>query len=167
MLQDLKIKNPELDLQGLPGEIEVNEELTSEQIIHLTKLIKQFKDVFNSTGTNPGQVDPQIAVHKIDTSNNPPIAQMPFRLTPERRQIVSTMVKDMLDAGIISKSRSPWSSPVVLVPKANGKLRFCVDLRKVNEATIKEIYPLPRIDDTLESLEGAKYFTAFDLASGY
>jgi hypothetical protein len=77
------------------------------------------------------------------------------------------MVKEMLEAGIISKSRSPWASPVVLAPKANGKLRFCVDLRKVNEVTAKEIYPLPRIDDTLESLEGAKYFTAFDLASGY
>jgi hypothetical protein len=167
MLQDLKIKHPGIDITDLPGEIDVNEELTSEQIVQLTKLIKQFNDVFNSAGTNPGQVDPQIAVHKIDTADNPPIAHMPYRLTPERRQIVSKMVKDMLEAGIISKSRSPWSSPVVLVPKANGKLRFCVDLRKVNEATVKEIYPLPRIDDTLESLEGAKYFTAFDLASGY
>jgi hypothetical protein len=161
MLQNLKIKHPEINITELPGEIEVNEELTKDQILRLTKLIHKFKDVFNTSGTNPGQVDPQIAVHKIDTADNPPIAHMPYRLTPERRQIVSKMVKDMLEAGIISKSRSPWSSPVVLVPKANGKLRFCVDIRNVNEATIKGI------DDPLESLEGAKYFTAFDLASGY
>ena len=77
------------------------------------------------------------------------------------------MVESMQRQGVIQPSWSPWASPVVLVPKKDGSLRFCVDYRRLNAVTKKDVYPLPRVDDLLSSLGGAKYFTSLELASGY
>jgi hypothetical protein len=77
------------------------------------------------------------------------------------------MLEDMRQRGVIEESDSPWSSPVVLVPKKNGDLCFCVDYRKLNDVTRKDCFPLPRIDDTLDTLAGAKWFPTLDLKSGY
>ncbi|GFV35106.1 hypothetical protein TNCV_1853231 [Trichonephila clavipes] len=73
----------------------------------------------------------------------------------------------MLDEGIVQPSESPWSSPVVLVRKKDGSWRFCVDYRKLNSVTKKDVYPLPRIDDTFDCLKGAKFFSSMDLRPGY
>ena len=80
---------------------------------------------------------------------------------------VKAEIKKMLQQGVIRKSCSPWSFPVVMIKKNDGAWRFCIDFRKVNSVTRKDAYPLPRIDETLESLSGSQYFTALDLASGY
>ena len=77
------------------------------------------------------------------------------------------MVQDMLDRGIIEPSRSPWASPVVLVEKKDGTLHFCVDYRRLNAATKIEVFPLPRIDDSLDMLSKSKYFSTLDLDSGF
>ena len=83
------------------------------------------------------------------------------------RDIEQHQVKEMLRDEVIRPSTSPWASPVVMVKKKDGSMRFCVDFRKMNDATIKDAHPLPRIDDTLESLHGSQYFTTLDLKSGY
>ena len=76
-------------------------------------------------------------------------------------------IQEMLDIGAICKSHSLWASAVVLVWKKDGGLRFCIDLRKLNERTIKDTYSLSWIDETLDSLQGSQWFSSLDLKSGY
>ena len=105
--------------------------------------------------------------HAINTGNAKPIRQPPSRLPFQQRQAVRELVSDMLKHGVVEPSNGPWSSPIVLVKKKDGTTRFCVDFRKVNDLTKKDAHPLPRIDDTLDTLGGAEWFTTLDLASGY
>ena len=73
----------------------------------------------------------------------------------------------MMNKGVVQPSTSAWASPIVLVPKRDGSLRFCIDYRKLNAITKKDVYPLPRIDDILDTLGQACYFSTLDLASGF
>lgn len=73
----------------------------------------------------------------------------------------------MLDADVVEPSSSPWPSPIVLVRKKDNSLRYCIDYRKLNEVTVKDCYPIPRIDEALDCLEGASWFSTLDLTSGY
>ncbi|GBM51656.1 Retrovirus-related Pol polyprotein from transposon 297 [Araneus ventricosus] len=105
--------------------------------------------------------------HRINTGDHPPIKQYPRRLPLARKEEAEHLVKEMVDNGIIEESSGPWASPIVLVKKKDGSTRFCVDYRKLNEITKKDSYPLPRIDDTLDALNGSQWFTTLDLKSGY
>ncbi|KAK8781854.1 hypothetical protein V5799_016805 [Amblyomma americanum] len=93
--------------------------------------------------------------------------QQLYRITPKERDAIQTPVKEMLTDDIIQPSKSPWSSPVGLVKKKDGTLRFCVDYRKLSAITKNDVYPLPRIDDSLDRLRRAKYFSSIDLKTGY
>lgn len=83
------------------------------------------------------------------------------------RKIIEKNLSDMLRQNIIRSSSSPWSSPVVLVQKKDCSVCFCVDYCAINKITRRDVYPLPRIDDALDSLHGAEYFSSLDLRSGY
>ena len=81
--------------------------------------------------------------------------------------LIKEQITELLDSGAIQPSSSPWGAPVLFVKKPDGSLRFCVDYRALNQLTVKDRYPLPRSDDLIDQLAGAKYFTSLDLRSGY
>lgn len=131
----------------------------------LVRLILEFSTLFDADGAPLGvAADVQ---HTIDTGDARPLRQRPYRVSLSERETISTQVDTLLSKHIIQPSTSPWSSPVVLVRKKDGSIRFCVDYRRLNKVTKKDVYPMPRIDDALDSLRGARYFSSLDLRSGY
>ena len=127
-------------------------------------LLVEFANVFASDPEDFGRTE--VTTHHIDTGDARPIRQH-TRIPPFRREEAQKLLQDMLKKRVISPSKSPWASPIVLVKKKNGSLRFCVDYRKVNAVTRKDAYPIPRVDDTLDALVGSKWFSTLDLISGY
>ena len=143
---------------------QIPDSLSFEQQRDLRHLLDEYKDVFSREGQPISSTS--LVEHEIHTTG--PAIRLPFRRqNPVIRDIEQQQVKEMLRDEVIRPSTSPWASPVVMVKKKDGTMRFCVDFRKMNDATIKDAHPLPRIDDTLESLHGAQYFTTLDLKSGY
>ena len=109
----------------------------------------------------------RLVEHSIDVQEAQPVRQRPYRVPETKRQQIAKEVQKMLLSNIIQPSASPWSSPVLLLEKPNGEFRFCVDYRRLNEATKKDAYPLPRIDETLDALGNAAWFSTLDLQSGF
>ena len=112
-------------------------------------------------------VKTDVLQHRIYTGDVPPICQQFRRMCPQKKQKLRALLAEMLSKEIIHPSSSPWSLPVVLVKKKYGTSHFCVDYRKVNLVTQKDAYPLPRINDVLDTLAGSKLFSTLDLISGY
>jgi hypothetical protein len=96
-----------------------------------------------------------------------PIAQRPYLMNPQELEELKKQLADMLNKSLISPSASPWGSPVLFVDKRDGTIRLCVDYRKLNEVTIKNKYPLPKIEDLFDQLNGSKVFSKIDLRTGY
>ena len=139
--------------------------LNEQQGKQVRELILEYQDVFSRDDMDIGKTD--LVKHSISTGDSRPIRQPYRRLPIWQQQEAETQIKDMLERGVIEKSNSPWASPIVLVKKKDGTTRFCIDYQRLNEVTIKDAYPLPRIDDTLDALSGAEWFSTLDLASGY
>ena len=104
--------------------------------------------------------------HHIPTSG-PPVATQPYRVGPAARASIDVELKRMTEMDVIEPAEGPWASPVVLIPKPDGSVRFCVDYRRLNSVITKDSYALPRVDDSLDSLGGAQYFSTLDANSGY
>src|SRR5207244_2531133 len=136
-----------------------------EQENEIRRLIEKYKEICAISSTKLGKTN--VVKHKINTGDHKPIAQKQFRADKKRRRIIKEEINKMLKDGIIKKSEGPWASPVVIVKKKDGSKRFCIDYRKVNNITITDAHPLPRIDDLLEQFREAKWFSGIDLASGY
>ncbi|XP_055913098.1 uncharacterized protein LOC129946788 [Eupeodes corollae] len=104
--------------------------------------------------------------HKIRTSAEP-IKQRYYPVSPAIQKHIDQELQEMLEAGVIEKSKSPWASPILLVKKKDGSYRFCVDYRKLNEVTDRDAYPLPFISAILDKLRNAKYLSSLDIKSAY
>ncbi|KAJ8364905.1 hypothetical protein SKAU_G00137360 [Synaphobranchus kaupii] len=109
----------------------------------------------------------ELVQHTINTDTAQPVRLRPHRMSPAKRLVAEEKVKEMAAAGVIEPSDSPWAAPVVLVQKKSGEWRFCVDYRRLNSATTKDSYPLPRIDEALDHISGSSWFSSLDLRSGY
>ncbi|GJR31972.1 putative reverse transcriptase domain-containing protein [Tanacetum coccineum] len=96
-----------------------------------------------------------------------PISKAPYRMAPIELKELKEQLQEMLENGFIRPSVSPWGAPVLFVKKKDGSMRLCIDYRELNRITIRNRYPLPRIDDLFDQLQGAKYFSKIDLRSGY
>ena len=129
------------------------------------QFLVDYQDVFAASPLDLGRTG--IVKHKIDTGNHAPIKQPPRRVPMHRREGVQDEIAKMLDRGVIEPCDGPWASPIVLVAKKGGELRFCVDFRELNEVTRKDAYPLPRIEDNLDCLQGAHWYSTLDLLSGF
>lgn len=139
--------------------------VSEEELRQLREMIVVNDDVFALNDSELGCTS--IVQHEINTGTEPLIKQPARRVPFVYREKLSSMVDEMLRDGIIQPSSSAWSSRVVLVPKKDGKFRFCVDYRRLNSISKKDVYPLPRIDDILDTLGNTKYFSSLDLCSGY
>ena len=96
-----------------------------------------------------------------------PISKAPYRMAPAELKELKVQLKELMDKGFIRPSYSPWGAPILFVKKKDGTLRMCIDYRELNKVTIKNKYPLPRIDDLFDQLKGAAIFSKIDLRSGY
>ncbi|GJX38754.1 putative reverse transcriptase domain-containing protein [Tanacetum coccineum] len=129
-------------------------------------VVREFEDVFPEDLSG---LPPQRQVEfRIDlVPGVTPVAKSPYRLAPSEMQELSGQLQELQDKGFIRPSHSPWGAPVLFVKKKDGSLRMCIDYRELNKLTIKNRYPLPRIDDLFDQLQGSRYFSKIDLRSGY
>ena len=141
-------------------------DLDGDQRRRLAGVLLEYTDIF-PVPRDPLTGHTDAVEHDINTGDRSPIRCAPRRMSPQKMKKEEDCVTEMLTGGQIEASNCPWSSPVVLVTKKDGGTRFCVDYRQLNDATIKDAYPLPRIDDTLDMLAGKQWFSTLDLASGY
>ncbi|GKF80772.1 putative reverse transcriptase domain-containing protein, partial [Tanacetum coccineum] len=96
-----------------------------------------------------------------------PVARAPYRLVPSKIKELFEQLKELSDKGFIRPSSSPWGAPVLFVKKKDGSFQMCIDYRELNKLTVKNRYPLPRIDDLFDQLQGSSIYSKIDLRSGY
>ena len=131
----------------------------------LNALLAKHHRVFTQANADIGRISG--ASHTIHTVPHPPIQLRPYRRPQHEYDEIGRQVTELLQKGLIRESSSPWAFPVTLAPKKDGSQRLCIDFRKLNAITIDDKMPLPRIQEVLDRLSGAKYFTTLDIAWGY
>ena len=152
--------------EGLPffGAFQEFENLKSKE---LKELLEEYSDVFLNE-LPPGLPHSRTVDHTIDTGNETPVNRAPYALTPHQLAEQIRQIDDLLKRGLIRESSSPWGAPVLFIAKKTpGEWRMCIDYRMLNSKTIKNAYPLPRIQDCIDRLGKAKYLSSLDLTSGY
>ena len=143
-----------VDLQS--GELEIGD----------IPIVREFSDVFPDD--LPGLPLNREIEFSIDLlPGTAPISKAPYRMAPSELKELKEQLVELLDKGFIRPSASPWGAPVLFVKKKDGSMRLCIDYRELNRVTIKNKYPLPRIDDLFIHLQGAQVFSKIDLHSGY
>ena len=141
---------------------------TSQELkdIKSISVVRDFPDIFPEELPGlPPQRQVEFRIDLIPGATR--VAKSPYRLAPAEMQELSSQLNELLQKGFIRPSFSPWGAPVLFVKKKDGSFRMCIDYRELNKLTVKNRYPLPRIDDLFDQLQGANYFSKIDLRSGY
>ena len=139
--------------------------LNEHQRYKLAALLREYEDVFSRGPEDLGLTD--VVKHEIVLKDGPPIKQPARRMGRDKQESAEKQIQDNCDRGLASPSNSPWASPIVMVKKKDSSYRLCCDYRALNQRTVMDAYPIPRIADALDALAGAKYFSTLDLRSGY
>nr|GFB82027.1 putative reverse transcriptase domain-containing protein [Tanacetum cinerariifolium] len=142
------------------------EDKSDEKRLEEVPIVREFPKVFpeDLPGLPPTrQVEFQIDLVPSAT----PVARAPYQLAPAEMQELSTQLQELSDKGFIRPSSSPWGAPVLFVKKKDGSFRMCIDYRKLNKLTVKNRYPLLRIDDLFDQLQGSRVYSKIDLRCGY
>lgn len=144
--------------------LEVSKPVTNTHT-QMQKLLEEYKDIFEEP---QGMPPPREHDHKIPLIPcSQPVNQRGYKVPYIQKAEIERQIKEMLRTGVIQKSSSPFASPIILVKKKDGTWRMCIDYRKLNEITVKNKYPIPLIDELLDELVGASWFTKLDLRAGY
>ena len=137
-----------------------------EEGIEDIEVVNEFPEVFPKEMTGlPPEREVEFSIDLVPGTE--PISKAPYRMSPSELVELKKQIEELMDKGFIRPSVSPWGSPVLFVKKKDGSLRLCIDYRQLNKVTVKNKYPLPRIDDLLDQLNGATIFSKIDLRSGY
>ena len=144
--------------------VQAYDHLSKEQRITADNIITQFRGI---SYEERGLGRTALISHAIDTGDTVPIRQRYYRMSPEKQRVLVEQLDEMLADDVVEPAESPWSSPVLLIPKKNGELRFCLDSRKLNAVTKKDSYKLPYISEIIDNLRDAKYLTSLDLSKSF
>ena len=156
--QPIKLQNSQI-LNDLGTKLS---HLPSVQRKELAEVITQYREVFPDVPSKTTLIE-----HDVDVGDSAPIKQHPYRVSPMKKELLDKEVQYMLKNDIIEESQSNWSSPCILVPKHDGRFRFCTDFRKVNDKTKSDSFPIPRIADCIDQIGNAKFVSTFDMPKGY
>lgn len=140
-------------------------EITDQQKNQLKQVLLTYQDIFAKDDTDLGECD--IEEHGIKLDDYTPFKERYRKIPPMWYEEIKQMLSNMVKAGVIKESYSPWTSPITIAKKKDGRLRLCVDYRRLNQRTKKDAKSLPRIDDMMDTLAGAKIFSLIDMMSGY
>ena len=140
--------------------------LSSKYNTQLKNLLVKYKDIF-ATSVNDLKTPCHIGHHEIDTGSAKPIYLPPYRKSKYENDLIDKEVNNLLLNNIIQPSKSPWSSPIVLIPKPDGSKRMCINFKSLNRITTKDKFPIPRIDNIFFNLQKSNYFTKLDFKQAY
>ncbi|GKC13298.1 putative reverse transcriptase domain-containing protein [Tanacetum coccineum] len=142
------------------------EDKSGEKRLEDVPIVRDFPEVFPED--LPGLPPTRQVEFQIDlVPGAAPVARAPYRLAPSEMKELSEQLQELSDKGFIRPSSSPWGAPVLFVKKKDGSFRMCIDYRELNKLTVKNRYPLPRIDDLFDQLQGSSVYSKIDLRSGY
>ena len=163
---DISTTERELDMEDLKKlGIEIRDDLSSEVKQKLIHVLSKWQSIFSKGPTDLGYTD--LIEHEIKLTDDKPFKEPYRRIPPSMFNEVKEHLKEMLEAGCIRESSSPYSSNVVLVRKKDNSLRLCLDFRRLNKLTVRDCFALPRISDTIDCLVDSKFYTKLDLRSAY
>ncbi len=151
--------------ESLPSDqTQLDGSLDASETIRLKELVDEYSDIFSKHDEDIGDSD---FIHRIELSEYKPIRSRAYRIPHSQKTVESEEIKKMIRMGVIQQSNSDFTSPIVIVRKKDNSNRFCIDFRKLNAITVKDNYPMPLIEERLESLRGKGIFSSLDLTSGY
>lgn len=158
------VQHPEFGPSPSKGEDKFSlEHLDGDKKTELVGLLESFSGLFSDL---PGKTS--LIEHHIELQpGTKPVRLPPYRANPAKMAVIRKELDDMKAMGVIEDSKSPWASPILLVPKPDGSVRFVIDYRKVNNVTIPDAFPLPRVDDLIDKVGNAKFISKLDLSKGY